>query len=91
MQQVLFWVWLGLVLKLPVIGLCWFLYKVANDTPDQVVGDGDDGGSAVYAQGPRSRGPHDGPPRHPRSARRGDSGHQEAVREKRPDHALRGE
>jgi hypothetical protein len=55
-----FWLFMGLALKLPVIGLCVFVWKVANDAPEQVLGEGDGGGGTEYAPGPRNRGPHGG-------------------------------
>lgn len=68
-------------LKLPVFWLCWYIYKVIQDVPDQVVGE-DNGGqpvSVVYADGPRKRGPHGSPRLSERSARRGDKGHDEST------------
>ena len=84
MSQILFWVWLGVVLKLPVIGLCMFIYRVVHDTPDQMLGDDDGGGGVRFEQGPRVRGPRDGRPPFKRGPRRGDVGHREAGQERSP-------
>ena len=86
-MQILFWIWLGLVLKLPVVGICWLVYHVANDTPDQVLDDEDGGSPVTYVQGPRLRGPQDGRTPFKRGPRRGNSGHDEAAKERRPSHA----
>ena len=84
-MQVLFWIWLVVVLKIPVVGMCWFIYHVVNDTPDQVIGD-DEGGSGVrFEQGPRVRGPQEGRTPFKRGPRRGDSGHKEAAKKRDSD------
>lgn len=63
---------MGVAFKIPVVGLCWLVWKVANDAPDQVVGDGDGHGGTEYAPGPRRRGPHGGQPVALPLRRRGD-------------------
>jgi hypothetical protein len=84
-MQILFWIWLGIVLKIPVVAMCVFIYRVVNDTPDQVIGD-DEGGSGVrFEQGPRVRGPQDGRTPFKRGPRRGNYGHDEAPGERQPD------
>jgi hypothetical protein len=85
-MQIAFWIFLGFVLKLPVVGMCYLIYRVANDTPEQVLGDDDGGSSIVYTQGPRLRGPSDGRPPFKRGPRRGNAGHDRAATERRPDH-----
>ncbi|MFY9469434.1 MAG: hypothetical protein WAP37_04895 [Solirubrobacterales bacterium] len=91
-MQLMFWIWLGVVLKLPVAGICWYIWRIVHDETEQVIGDveGGDGG-VPYAAGPRSRGPHDGSRDRPRAPRRGDLGHEKAPREPVPETALRGE
>lgn len=84
--QLWFWIWLGLVLKLPVVWLCWFVYKTINDVPEQVLGE-DDGGqpvAVVYGQGPRTRGPNGGLPLFGNVARRKDVGHDENANKSAP-------
>lgn len=88
-MQLWFWIWLGLVLKLPVLWLCWFVYKTINDTPEHVLGD-DDGGQpveVVYGQGPRSRGPQGGLSSSAFGERRKDPGHDEAAKKRPRIHA----
>ncbi|MGH2906092.1 MAG: hypothetical protein ACRDKI_04915 [Solirubrobacterales bacterium] len=84
----MFWVWLLIVLKLPMVWIGWVIYRAIKDTPDQVVGDGEGGSGVRFDQGPRKRGPED--PRSPwtRDPRRGDSGHDEAMRERTPERAV---
>lgn len=85
-MQVWFWIWLLVVLKIPVIAVCWILWHAIGQTGEQVIDDGGSGAAGVrYEPGPRSRGPHDprfeavprrGPPRGPRRhSRRRDPGH----------------
>lgn len=86
-MQIAFWIFLGVILKLPVIGLCYFIYRVANDVPEPVLGNDDGGSSVVYAQGPRLRGPKDGRPSLARRARRANAGHNDGAQVTRPQHA----
>lgn len=77
------------MLKLPVLWLCWFVYKTINDTPEQVLGE-DDGGqpvAVVYGQGPRNRGPQGGLSASARGERRKDPGHDEASKKRPRIHA----
>lgn len=88
-MQLWFWIWLGIVLKLPVLWLCWFVYKTIRDVPEQVLGD-DDGGqpvTVVYGQGPRNRGPGGGLPKRSRGERRKDPGHDKADEKRSNIHA----
>lgn len=74
------------MLKLPLLGIGWYVMKVIKDVP-QPEFDEDDGGDFVpitYKPGPRVRGPEDGRPRFGKPARRGDLGHDEAP--KTPQH-----
>lgn len=78
-MQLWFWIWLGVVLKLPVVWTCWFVYKTIQDVPEQVLGE-EDGGQevkVVFDQGPRTRGPGGGSAVAVAPARRGDPGHVE--------------
>jgi hypothetical protein len=86
-MQIAFWIFLGLVLKLPVVGMCYLIYRVANDAPEQILGDDEGGSKIVYEQGPRLRGPDNGRPPFKRGPRRGSPGHAEAAKERRPQHA----
>lgn len=88
-MQLWFWIWLGIVLKLPVLWTCWFVYKTIKDVPEQVLGD-DDGGQSVtvvYGPGPRNRDPKGGLPLRARSARRKDHGHDQAGQKRSNIHA----
>ncbi|MBI5310462.1 MAG: hypothetical protein HZB14_05485 [Actinobacteria bacterium] len=79
-MQTMFWIWLLVVLKIPVVGFLWMLWRVINDKPDQVVGEGGGGPGVRVEQGPRKRGPHDEgnyPPL--RRRRRGDAGHDDTA------------
>lgn len=88
-MQLWFWIWLGLVLKLPVLWLCWFVYKTINEMPEQVLGDDDDGQPVelVYGQGPRNRGPSGGLAGSAHVERRKDPGHDEASKKRSRVHA----
>jgi len=91
--QIAFWIWLGVVLKVPVAGVCYFVWRVIReDQPEQVIGDGEGGGGAPveYKPGPRTRGPHEGAKRARRWARRANAGHdgsRQADTERRHEHA----
>lgn len=79
-MQLSFWIVLGIVFKLPVIGMCWFCWWAIKSPPDQVLGEGDGGLGSPYDQGPRLRGPRSGVTLRPRTERRGDLGHDESHR-----------
>lgn len=86
-MQWYFWIWMGLVLKIPVVWLCWFVYKVASDQPEQTIGDGEGGDGVRFDPGPRKRGPNDGRSPWQRTPRRGDSGHDEHGKKGAPEPA----
>jgi hypothetical protein len=90
-MQVWFWIWLVVILKAPMIWIGVIIYRAVKDVPDQMIGDDDGGSGVTYVQGPRKRGPNDGRTPWRRPPRRGDSGHEEAAKERRPQHVLRGE
>lgn len=90
-MQVWYWIWLAVALKLPVICIGLIIYRVVNDTPDQVVDENEGGSGVTFNQGPRKRGPDDDRTLRVRQSRRGDSGHQESAKRRGVDHALRGE
>lgn len=79
-MQVWFWIVLGVVFKLPVIGMCWICWHAINDVPDQVIGDGDGGLAAPFGQGPRRRDPHSGVALRQPPPRRSDPGHAVATK-----------
>jgi hypothetical protein len=59
-MQVWFWIWLVVVLKIPVIAVCWILWHAIRQTGEQVIDEGGSGGTGVrFEPGPRTRGPHD--------------------------------
>lgn len=91
-MQLWFWIWLGIILKLPVLWTCWYVYKTIKDVPEQVLGD-DDGGQevkVVFDPGPRTRGPGGGLGATVKSGRRGDPGHEETPAKTHPqDHRSR--
>ena len=53
------WIWLLVVLKIPVAIGAYVVWWAIQDPPDQVIGDDPDDG-INYTPGPRTRGPHDG-------------------------------
>lgn len=69
--------------KLPLIAVGWFIYKVIHDVPEaEISSDGGDFTKATFDPGPRTRGPHNGGPAAAVTPRRGDKGHDdETVRE----------
>ncbi|MFY9487804.1 MAG: hypothetical protein WAP35_03785 [Solirubrobacterales bacterium] len=91
-MQIAFWIFLGVILKLPVIGLCVYLWRVIQRGGEQVIGEAEGGGGGVrFDPGPRTRGPHDGPKRGWRHVRRGDVGHEDAPPAHAPEPAVSGE
>lgn len=76
-MQVWFWIWLFVVLKIPVVLACWLIWHVAHQAPEQVIGDAEGGGGVRFDPGPRKRGPHGGAGPGLRASRRGDVGHDE--------------
>src|SRR5262245_48413119 len=80
--QVFFWVWLIIGLKIPMIWIFWVVWRAIKDVPDQQVGDGEGGTGVRFDQGPRKRGPEGDKPFR-RGPRRGDEGHDEAMRERK--------
>jgi hypothetical protein len=78
-MQVWFWLWLLVVLKIPVVGAGWMIWHVVRQTPDQEVIGGSEDGGLRFDPGPRRRGPHEGG-RDGRKAisRRRDAGHDKA-------------
>lgn len=71
--------------KLPLIVVGWWLYKVIHDVPEpEISSDGGDFVKAEFEPGPRRRGPHGGGPSVSAEARRGDHGHEESAQPARP-------
>lgn len=66
-----------LVVKVPILCSCWYLYRIIHDVPEpELEADGDDLVRASFDQGPRRRGPHGGPPALSATARRNKATHQ---------------
>ena len=67
-----------MVVKLPLVWCCWYIYKAIHDVPaPEIEGRGGDFVKAGFEPGPRRRGPHGGEPAISVQARRGDKGHDE--------------
>jgi hypothetical protein len=79
-MHVWFWIWLVVVLKIPIVTTGWLIWHVLQQTPDQeILGDG--GGGVRFDPGPRKRGPHDGGHgRRKNGSRRRDAGHENTER-----------
>jgi len=78
--NLLFIALVALVIKLPVIWCCWFIYKAIHDVPvPELDQDGGDFVKADFEPGPRRRGPHDSDPAIALRPRRGDRGHDESA------------
>lgn len=70
----------AVLIKLPVIAACWYIFKTIHDVPDpEIENDGGDFVKVDFEAGPRRRGPHGGNPVLSESARRGDMRHKESV------------
>lgn len=77
-MQLAMWIFFGIVLKIPVIWLCWFVWRAATDVPDEhVLGDGKGDGGSGFSPGPRKRGPLGGLSTSVKPQRRGNPGHDE--------------
>jgi hypothetical protein len=51
-----------LVFKIPILGACWYLYRIIHDVPQpEIESEGDEFARARFEPGPRKRGPHGGP------------------------------
>lgn len=70
-----------LAIKLPLLVVGGFLYRVIHDVPEpDLTNDDGDFVRATYGQGPRRRGPHGGGLPASAAIRRGDAGHEAAER-----------
>jgi hypothetical protein len=74
----------ALAVKLPLAWCCWNIYRAIHDVPEiEIDREGGEFVRAQFRSGPRTRGPHGGPPGIAAEARRGDKGHDPTAPERR--------
>lgn len=69
-----------MVIKLPLVWCCWYIFKTIHDVPaPEIDRNGGDFVRADFEAGPRVRGPHGGEPLISGQQRRRDKGHDETT------------
>lgn len=55
-----FWIWLFVGLKIPLVIIGWMIWRIIKDVPEQVVSDGEYGSTVRTGLDSRTRGPRGG-------------------------------